>query len=115
MCQCCLPATNNIKAIFNSDFGMRLNQEEINNLKNSVLLFDRKAKLYLFGSRTDDAKKGGDIDIAIISDVIGLKEKVKIKLNFFNQFEEQKIDILTVTSNTDNLFWNVIKEDAIEL
>ncbi len=94
---------------------MRLKQAEINNLKNSILLFDKNAKVYLFGSRTDDTKKGGDIDIAIISDAIGLKEKVKIKLNFFDQFEEQKIDILTVAANSDNLFWEVVKENAIEL
>lgn len=94
---------------------MRLKQAEINNLKNSILLFDKNAKVYLFGSRTDDAKKGGDIDIAIISDAIGLKEKVKIKLNFFDQFEEQKIDILTVAANGDNLFWEVVKENAIEI
>ena len=94
---------------------MRITEPEINNLKQSVLYFDKNAKLYLFGSRTDDSKKGGDIDIAIISDAIGLKEKVKIKLNFFNQFEEQKIDILTVTSKSDNLFWDVVKQNAIQL
>jgi|CXWL01.1.fsa_nt_gi predicted nucleotidyltransferase len=94
---------------------MRITEPEINNIKQSVLYFDKNAKLYLFGSRTDDSKKGGDIDIAIISDAIGLKEKVKIKLNFFNQFEEQKIDILTVTSKSDNLFWDVVKQNAIQL
>ena len=44
---------------------MRLTKEEIDVLKQSLRQIAEDAKLYLFGSRVDDTKKGGDIDICI--------------------------------------------------
>jgi predicted nucleotidyltransferase len=46
---------------------MRLTEGEVSAIKESVHLFDPDAKIYLFGSRADDMKKGGDIDLIIIS------------------------------------------------
>ncbi len=49
---------------------MRVLKQEINIIKNNILKFDKEAQVYLFGSRVDDNKKGGDIDILIVSDII---------------------------------------------
>lgn len=46
---------------------MRLDPKEIETLKSSLKELDRNAKIYLFGSRIDDNKKGGDIDLLVIS------------------------------------------------
>ena len=94
---------------------MRLSKEEINNLKTSVFSFDKEAKLYLFGSRTDDQKRGGDIDLLIISKNINREQVRKIKLNFYDEFGEQKIDILQDDGKLDEPFKKLIFTKAVEL
>lgn len=49
---------------------MRLQIEEKQAITDAVKKFDGKASTYLFGSRVDDTKRGGDIDILVISDMI---------------------------------------------
>jgi len=46
---------------------LRLSTKEINLIKKSVQTIFGEATVYLFGSRTDNQKKGGDIDLYIIS------------------------------------------------
>jgi len=93
---------------------MRLSEKEKVNLLNSIHYWDKDAKVYLFGSRTNDNKKGGDIDLAVRSNRIGLKEKIDIKLKFFEEFGEQKIDLFEFNDES-NTFWNVIKEHTLLL
>jgi predicted nucleotidyltransferase len=87
---------------------------EKDNLLKSIHYWDKDAQVYLFGSRTNDNKKGGDIDLAVRSNRIGLKEKIDIKLKFFEEFGEQKIDLFEFNDES-NTFWNVIKEHALLL
>ena len=49
---------------------MRLKTFEVAAIKDAVYEFDQEAKIYLFGSRADDAKRGGDIDLFILSNKI---------------------------------------------
>ena len=93
---------------------MRLTQKEKDNLLKSIHYWDKDAQVYLFGSSTNDNKKGGDIDLAVRSNRIGLKEKIDIKLKFFEEFGEQKIDLFEFNDES-NTFWNVIKEHALLL
>ena len=51
--------------------------------------------LWIFGSRVDLNKRGGDIDIAIISDKINNLDKRKIRLTLYELMGEQKIDIIS--------------------
>ncbi|MFA4922697.1 MAG: nucleotidyltransferase domain-containing protein [Ignavibacteriaceae bacterium] len=74
---------------------MRLKEFEIEAIKSSVKKYDENSRVFLFGSRTDDTKKGGDIDILIISDKIKNKEIRKIRLGIFDLIGEQKIDIIS--------------------
>lgn len=74
---------------------MRLKEIEIEAIKTAVKKYDENAEIYLFGSRTDDTKKGGDIDILIISEKLKNKEIRKIRLEIFDLMGEQKIDIVT--------------------
>ena len=46
---------------------MRLSQNEVTLLKEKLAVLSKEAKLYLFGSRVDDSKKGGDIDLLVVS------------------------------------------------
>lgn len=74
---------------------MRLKEYEIEAIKEAVNKFDKDAQVYLFGSRTDNTKRGGDIDILILSNKIKNREVRKIRLEIFNSLGEQKIDIVT--------------------
>ena len=76
---------------------MRLKEFEIEAIKSAVKKYDENAHVYLFGSRTDNAKRGGDIDILLLSDKIKNKEVRKIRLEIFDLICEQKIDIVTAT------------------
>ena len=76
---------------------MRLSKKYQNIIKeNSKLIFGEKTKVYLFGSRTDDNKKGGDIDLyiepGVKSNLLEKKIKYITRLNFL--LGEQKIDVI---------------------
>ncbi len=94
---------------------MRLSKAEINNFKTSIFSLDKEAKLYLFGSRTDDQKRGGDIDLLIISKSINREQIRKIRLNFYDEFGEQQIDILQDDGRLKEPFKKLIYAKAIQL
>ena len=73
---------------------MRLSNSERKSIKDIVLELDPKALVYLFGSRVCDEKKGGDLDILIISSKITEKNRRGIKLKLYDALGEQKIDLL---------------------
>jgi hypothetical protein len=93
---------------------MRISTSEINNLLGSIKQIDQNASVYLFGGRIDNQKIGGNIEIAILSKLVSLKEKIEIKYNFYQDFGEQKLDLLIVRDK-NMLFWQVIKDEAILL
>ncbi len=79
---------------------------------------DKKYDLYLFGSRTDDNKRGGDIDLLIITDDFTFfsKNSFKIKSSIKKIIGDQKIDIVVTSVNKINtdpfiksIFTNAIK------
>jgi len=53
---------------------MRLTQNEVTLLKEKLASLSKEAKLYLFGSRVDDSKKGGDIDLLVVSKTLRKKD-----------------------------------------
>ena len=94
---------------------MRLSKEEVENIKSSVTSVDPNAKTYLFGSRTDVSKRGGDIDLLIISGKITKKELSKIRWDFFEEFGEQKIDIVIDDGTGQTPFVKLIIPQAVAL
>ena len=75
---------------------MRLSISQIESIQKIFQDIFKKGEIYLFGSRVDDTKKGGDIDLYIIpKDLDNLTNK---KLDFLVYLKrligEQKIDVV---------------------
>jgi predicted nucleotidyltransferase len=75
---------------------MRLTAFEVNAIKQSAQeIFGSKAEVMLFGSRVDDAKKGGDIDLYIKAQAGNdLAHKIKFLVSLEQKIGEQKVDVV---------------------
>jgi predicted nucleotidyltransferase len=93
---------------------MRITQQQAKAIVQQVKAIDAEAAVYLYGSRVNDALKGGDIDIAILSNNIAIKDKVAIQMNLYDVLEGLKLDILVV-EDTEMPFWQVVQSSAINL
>jgi len=82
---------------------MRLSKSEINIIKNVACeVWGDQTMIYLFGSRTDDSKKGGDIDLFVDLEAEQEPKKIMLqKAEFLGKLDfllgEQKIDLLVKT------------------
>ena len=81
---------------------MRLKQREVENITSVIKSLDGHAQIYLFGSRIDDTKRGGDIDILIISQTLCYDDKIKILQRLYDALGEQKIHIIISKNITKN-------------
>ena len=91
---------------------MRLSQNEVTLLKEKLASLSKEAKLYVFGSRVDDSKKGGDIDLLVVSTTLTKKDLRRLRIAFFNVFGEQKLDILLDDGSFKNIFHKMISQNA---
>ena len=76
---------------------MRLQPKEIQGiLQIARQIYGEKVKVYLFGSRLDDTKRGGDIDLLVRTE--GIKKGVLARIRMIAQLKyllgDQKIDII---------------------
>lgn len=95
---------------------MRLRHKEIAIIKEAVAQALPDAEVFLFGSRIDDTKRGGDIDLlirgteAIPDNTLGL-----IRIRLQGKLGEQKIDIIYHQIGTTNTLVDVIEDEAVKL
>ncbi|WP_457563846.1 nucleotidyltransferase domain-containing protein [Caminibacter pacificus] len=73
---------------------MRLNQKYLQTIKQAFKETFKKGEVYLFGSRVDKEKKGGDIDLYLIVDEPTLKNKLKFLAKIKKILGDQKIDVV---------------------
>ena len=77
---------------------MRLSAQDIDTIKSVILAHIEDVKIYLFGSRVDDTKKGGDIDIFVESSQnVTFRDEIKIlaKLELCGIY--RKVDLVVKT------------------
>lgn len=99
---------------------MRISEFEIETIKNLAKLhFGSNAEVFLFGSRTKNQLRGGDIDLYIRNQKSG-PLKIKTKIDFITdlilQIGEQKIDVVLENQGMKNSnFVKTIYQTAIQL
>lgn len=76
------------------------------------------ADVYLFGSRTDDARRGGDIDLYIeapMSDSEVVRARMAMLGHLYQRIGERKIDLVINTGRDQRPIFRVAKEQAQKL
>lgn len=93
---------------------MRLDIVQKSALKKAINKVD--GQVYLFGSRVDDKKRGGDIDILIFSERNPFELSQEVSVKFFMECEE-KIDVTVMNplrlTKEQQAFLRVIKKERI--
>ena len=99
---------------------MRLSEFEISSIKTLARHhFGKDVQVFLFGSRTMDNKRGGDIDL-FIRNPNGNQLKVRTKIKFITdlilQIGEQKIDVvLDNPASKNSVFFQTIRQTGIQI
>ena len=93
---------------------MRLESEEQSVISDTIYQADADAMIYLFGSRVDDAAKGGDIDLLVLSKKINLMKKLDILAQLHQNLGERKIDI-AIYPDTTRPFPRMVMQEGIRL
>lgn len=83
---------------------MRLSPQQIECIKNTAhLAWGDSAKVRLFGSRVDDQRRGGDIDLYIEEVDLPLPSQLETKMQFLVQLKrqigDQRIDVVFAPSH----------------
>lgn len=99
---------------------MRLNAKEIEAIKDVTRkVFGEYSTVSLFGSRTDDSLRGGDIDIFIrCNRRVPKAELYNLKIIFLIELKkrigDQKIDVIIAELHNEHM-WQTIKHSCISL
>ncbi len=90
---------------------MRLPRKYRETIKKYFYQVFLEGEIYLFGSRVDDTKKGGDIDLYLVlkntSDLF--QKKIKFLARVKRELGDQKIDVVFNTDKT-----RLIEKEAIK-
>ena len=94
---------------------MRLDAEQTSALEYALNLVTDE--VYLFGSRLDPAKKGGDIDLLVFSQQDSFQLSQQITLRFFEKCEE-KTDVVVMDpsrlTEEQQAFLNLIEKQRLK-
>lgn len=79
---------------------MRLTPEQVEAIKATAAeVFGPDAEVWLFGSRADDSRRGGDIDLYVELGRISSEERTRLEAMFWAKLQrllgERKIDVVT--------------------
>ena len=93
---------------------MRLSKSTQKTIRETIVKFDSKAKVLLFGSR-DDSVKGGDIDLLVISETLTKRDLRKIKIHLQVQLGMQRFDMVLTSPDLSDPFAQMAFDQGISL
>ncbi len=99
---------------------MRLENIVLTKIKEAIYDSFGNVKIYLFGSRVNDTKKGGDIDIAIdiaididLNSMEFRKKKIQFLTYLFKRDFHLKIDLVNLNTKDDLLKKQILKDGVL--
>ena len=78
---------------------MRLGADEVKAIREAIRQSDPAAEIYLYGSRTDDAARGGDIDLLVVSDTLGFRDVLRLRTAILDRIGWQQLDLVVRRRN----------------
>lgn len=96
---------------------MRLTPHERDAIKKAFHDVFGEGRIYLFGSRVDDNKRGGDIDLYLCPNCYSEnmhQKKIAFLVKLDNAIGEQKIDVV-IAKDPDRSIEQAAQRDGIEL
>jgi predicted nucleotidyltransferase len=95
---------------------MRLTPYQQDAIRTSVHNFVPDGRVYLYGSRADDTKRGGDIDLLVLTPTpIERSVRYKILGALYGAIGEQKIDLLVEDPGQLSIFGQLVLPTAVPL
>jgi predicted nucleotidyltransferase len=73
---------------------MRLSVDEAKAIREEVRNSDANAEIYLHGSRADDSGRGGDIDLLVVSDKLGFRDLMRLRIAILDRIGWQQLDLV---------------------
>lgn len=93
---------------------MRLGTDEVKTIREEIRQSDPAAEVYLYGSRTDDSARGGDIDLWVRSSRITYRDTLRLLIRIKDRIGWQKID-LTINAGEDDVLARLVAEKGVRL
>ena len=98
---------------------MRLTADQAEVIRTAVReVYGEDSRLWLFGSRVDDTRRGGDIDLLVRPDSGGgyaLMDKIRLLGKLERGLGERKIDIVIETPDDQRAIVKIAHERGIPL
>ena len=73
---------------------MRLETAQVQAIREEIRQADLAAEVYLYGSRANDAAKGGDIDLLVVSDTLSFRDVLRLRTRILDRIGWQQLDLL---------------------
>ena len=95
---------------------MRLKDSDKNVILQQTSHFAPDGETYLFGSRTDSAARGGDIDLLLLTETkLPLRLIREMRRAILSKIGEQKLDIVNFSKQEQHPFKEIAMERALKL
>jgi hypothetical protein len=95
---------------------MRLKASEKNAILRQAARFAPGGESYLFGSRTNPASRGGDIDLLLLTDdKLPLRKLRAMRRAILGEIGEQKLDIVNFPRHADHPFKDLALAGGVRL
>jgi len=80
--------------------------------------FGEEADIYIFGSRADVNKRGGDIDLYITAEIASskiIRKRISLLIDLEKAIGEQKIDIIVNNQTRQKPIYEIARKQGVKL
>jgi predicted nucleotidyltransferase len=94
---------------------MRLTQQQASLIASRIRqYFGTNARVWLFGSRVDDKRKGGDVDLYVEPEHTDLDSEMKCRMNLEDELDLH-VDLVISRAGRDEPIYRIAKREGVRL